>query len=299
MPTYWQKAVDEKRAKSREASLSAAPSVRTVSDFLESKVQAYNCELDYLEAAHQGLHCAYDEHQISPEEFRNTMGPFLSNVKQVSEKLETISRQRKILEEDLEESMNVKRRRGGEPSLEMLQRAYSSSLMARVMAASAKQQKKRFNVSKFKDEVNKYYGINPTNGIDVGAGYCHVLGKFDATDIKAAHVVPKSLRGDEIAHLFGVKELVSEDPRNGKHPSPHYVYFAIAEYILAISLHRTLEGALDCGKIVIVPIAQDESEPGVPSRWKCVLTDRKCGNKTLTRSRGMETKWHVSYPKSA
>lgn len=145
------------------------------------------------------------------------MGPFLSNVKQVSEKVETSSRQRKILEEDLEEFMSLKRPRHGEPSLEMLQRAYSS-LVARVMAASAKQQKTRLNHSKFTNDVNDHYGINSTNGIEDGTGYCHVLGKFDAKDLKAAHVVPKCLSSvDEIAHLFGVEELVPEDPRNCKH----------------------------------------------------------------------------------
>ncbi|KAJ5905247.1 uncharacterized protein N7473_002163 [Penicillium subrubescens] len=279
MPEQWQDTVDQKRAKSREASLSTTLSARSVSDFLEAKVQAYNCELEYFEAAHQGLHHAYNEHVISPEEFRDTMGPFLSNVKQVFEKVETISRQRKILEEDLEEFMSLKRPRHGEPSLEMLQRAYSSSLVARVMAASAKQQKKRYNQSKFKNDVNDYYGINPTNGIEDGAGYCHVLGKFDAKDIKAAHVVPKSLSVDEIAHLFGVEELVPEDPRN------------------ALSLHRALEEGLDSGKIVIVPIVEDKSKLAPPLRWKCVLTDSKCGNETLFRHRGVETKWHEIHNK--
>lgn len=47
-----------------------------------------------------------------------------------------------------------------------------------------------------------------------------LLGIFNAEDIKAAHIVPKSLNGDEIAHLFGVEELVPEDPRNGKNQAP-------------------------------------------------------------------------------
>lgn len=219
MPKKWQDAVDEKRAESRRVSSSVATTskVRSVSDFLEEKVRVHQCELDYLQSVHEGIHRAYDSHLLSPEEFRDAVSPFLSSAKQVSAELGTICRQRKIIEEDLEESVNAKRQRHGEPSREMLERAYTSSILERVMAARSKQKKdKSFNPRKFRKAVNDYYGINLENGIDPGAGYCHVLGIFNAEDIKAAHIVPKSLNGDEIAHLFGVKELVPEDPRNGK-----------------------------------------------------------------------------------
>jgi glycyl-tRNA synthetase beta subunit len=223
MPKKWQDAIDEKRAESRKVSSSIATTskVRSVSDFLEEKVRAHYCELDYLQSVHEGIHRAYDSHLLSPEEFQDAVSPFLSSAKQVSAELGTICRQRKILEEDLEESVNAKRRRHGEPSREMLERAYTSSILERVMATRAKQQKdKIFKPRKFKKAVNDYYGINPDNGIDPGAGFCHVLGVFNAEDIKAAHIVPKSLNGDEIAHLFGVEELVPEDPRNGKIHAP-------------------------------------------------------------------------------
>ncbi|CEJ59617.1 hypothetical protein PMG11_08234 [Penicillium brasilianum] len=218
MPQKWQDAIDEKRAESRRVSSSIATNskVRSVSDFLEEKVRAHQCELAFFQSVHEGIHRAYDSHLLSPEEFRDAVSPFLSSAKQVSAELGTISRQRKILEEDLEESVNVKRRRHGEPSREMLERAYTSSILERVMAARAKHQKdKSFNPRKFKKAVNDYYGIHPDNGIDPGAGFCHILGVFNAEDIKAAHIVPKSLNGDEMAHLFGVEELVAEDPRNG------------------------------------------------------------------------------------
>ena len=49
-------------------------------------------------------------------------------------------------EEELEESVNTQRQRHGEPSREMLERAYTSSIRERVIAARAKQKKdKSFN----------------------------------------------------------------------------------------------------------------------------------------------------------
>ncbi|KAJ5364218.1 uncharacterized protein N7496_009931 [Penicillium cataractarum] len=235
MPKRWQEAVDEKREKSRSVSSGATPNYRSVSDFLEAKVQAHGCELDYIETAYQGLQHTFDSEQLSPEEFRTAIGPFLSSTKRANEQLGTICKQRKILEEDIEESVATKRPRHGEISLETLERAYSSSLTERVMAARAKQpgRQQPFSARNFKKAVNDYYGINAKNGIESEAGYCHVLGKFDAKDIKAAHVVPKSLSTDEIAPLFGVRQLVAKDPRN------------------AVSLHKSLEGGLDSGKIDI------------------------------------------------
>lgn len=65
-----------------------------------------------------------------------------------------------------------------------------------------------------------------------------------------------------------------------------------------MSLHKALEQGLDSGKIVIIPIVEDETELNfLPSRWKCVLTDINCGKDTLLRYGGQETKWQASYPR--
>jgi hypothetical protein len=72
----------------------------------------------------------------------------------------------------------------------------------------------------------------------------------------------------------------------------------VANDVLAVSLHRALEQGLDSGKIVILPIFEDNTELSyLPSRWKCMLTDVNCGKETLLRYGGQETKWQVSYPR--
>lgn len=76
--------------------------------------------------------------------------------------------------------------------------------------------------------------------------------------VKAAHLVPKLITGDELAFLFGVKELVLKDARNG------------------ISLHKNVEVTLDSGKIAIVPSATVHEH-----QWKCVLVEQKAREEAM------------------
>lgn len=186
-----------------------------MSDFLESKIREYNCDLAYIKCAHEGLLDALNANLISAPEFTEALLPFMASARTVSQELKTLSRQRKIMEEDLEEEASNKRRRQGEPDVELLERAYVDSIMPKVMSATAKQKKDkdfqehRFNASNFKRDVTTYYGISK------GTAYCHLSGEWNARDVKAAHLVPRSLTGDEISHLFGVRKILLSDPRNG------------------------------------------------------------------------------------
>ncbi|KAH8802856.1 hypothetical protein F5884DRAFT_756171 [Xylogone sp. PMI_703] len=62
----------------------------------------------------------------------------------------------------------------------------------------------------------------------------------------------KSLESDELAYLFGVRESVLSEPRNG------------------ITLRSVIEGGLDEGWIVLVP---DKPKEGKETVWRCVLVD--------------------------
>ncbi|KAM5461283.1 hypothetical protein McanCB49686_000079 [Microsporum canis] len=84
--------------------------------------------------------------------------------------------------------------------------------------------------------------------------WCHLTGAwYTAKYVRAANLVPKTPRGDELKHLFGVGEVFLEDPRNG------------------ITLWRTLEQGLDNGTIAIILVfPTDEVEL---TRWKCILVN--------------------------
>ncbi|KOS39279.1 hypothetical protein ACN38_g9889 [Penicillium nordicum] len=131
--------------------------------------------------------------------------------------LSILKRQRDLLVEDLEDAVESKRQRLHQPSDDgLLERAYRDTIIPRVMNASAKQRAKPFDQSRFKKEVNQYYGI--TEHCQHNMSWCQALGLMKPkAHVKAAHLVPKSLTADEVAHLFGVGEVVLSDPRNGKY----------------------------------------------------------------------------------
>jgi hypothetical protein len=100
-----------------------------------------------------------------------------------------------------------KKNRFHEPDLSFFERAYTDSIVPRVMGASAKQRKNHFRQDKFKSDLLKYYGA--VKGIGSGkAAWCHLTGWWDSKFVKAAHLVPKSLSGDELSYLFGVGEVI-------------------------------------------------------------------------------------------
>lgn len=198
-------------------------SSRSVSDFLEEKVKAFNCELEYIECAKAHLNEARDSGIVSAEEYVEALEPFLADSTQTARQKALILRQRKIIEDDLTEEVEAnKRARRGEPSIEILERAYANTVVRKVMHATANQPKSKFNQSKFRKEVAKYYGVAEDTG------YCHLTGYWESGVVKAAHLVPKSMKADELCDLFGVGELVLSDPRNGKFfqvPSIVHIWF--------------------------------------------------------------------------
>ncbi|CAG8939214.1 unnamed protein product [Penicillium salamii] len=248
---------------------------RTVSEFLENKIRDYRMDLDYIDCAHNGLLEVLDNERITPPGFVKALKPFMTSARRITGHLNYLEDQRKAIQDDIEDLPPVKRQRQGELDVEFLERAYTEIIYPKVMSASAKLPKqmhehgRTFNASNFKRDVAQYYDI-PKD-----MGYCHLTGFWDATEVKAAHLVPKSLHSDEIAYLFGVRAMVSSDPRN------------------ALSLHRTLEAALDSGKIVILPILEDilEDKDVTPSRWKCVLTDETIRHHTWVTFAGSEKRF--------
>ncbi|KAM5445498.1 hypothetical protein MaudCBS49596_007482 [Microsporum audouinii] len=100
----------------------------------------------------------------------------------------------------------------------------------------------------------------------------HLTGAwYTAKYVRAAHLGPKSLGGDELKHLFGVGEVVLEDPRNG------------------ITLWRTLEQGLDNGTIAIIPVLP--TDEGELTRWKCILANQALREQSWTTFMGESYKW--------
>lgn len=125
------------------------------------------------------------------------------------EEIVVLKRQRKMVEEDIEDEM---------PQRQDLEAAYASVLSAKVISATAKQSKSDFDQSEFKKDVVKYCGARKMDETDGKRPltYCHLSGWWDKNQVKAAHLVRKSLQSEELAYLFGVGEVVLLEARNGK-----------------------------------------------------------------------------------
>ncbi|PKY01790.1 hypothetical protein P168DRAFT_329706 [Aspergillus campestris IBT 28561] len=208
---------------------------------------------------------------VVEEEFQEELASTIAQIVPLTRSLDTLARQKRVIEEDLEDEIAPKKLRDEEPDLGFLERAYASTVTARVMGASAKQSKQfsKKDQSAFRQAVlHRYQALKLDDSTNLA--YCHLTGWSDAEYVKAAHLVPKLLTGQEISFLFGVKEVPLTDPRNG------------------ISLNKNIEIALDQGKIAIIP----SSDPGrKPIKWKCVLVDPDMGGHIAMAFAGTIVKW--------
>jgi hypothetical protein len=302
-----QKTLQERQRNFSQATQSSNVSVAstTVSEFLEEKVKAYQLELDYIKAYKDGLHEARSAEKLSNDEFDKELGMVFEDFRSVQADLKVLKRQRGVIQEDLEEEIDSSKRyraEGNEPDISFLERAYTDTIVPRVMGASAKQKKSNFHHSGFREDALKYY-----NAVDKEGGnkiaYCHLTGWWNADMVKVAHLVPKSLSGEEVSYLFGVGEIVLSDPRNSKDLNHLILLLSPLPFIsldtkplTGISLHKKIEGGLDKGYIVIIPVPDNEVKR---TRWKCILVDESMRNATCFKSGGPkkhgEVKWGVSH----
>lgn len=129
-----------------------------------------------------------------------------------------MKKQRRTLEQDVEDAHEAQKRQkmSREPSIEFMERAYTSTIVTRVnMLATGNTKTRSFDQGTFKKAVVEYLHAGGEEG---GAEriWCHLTSWWDPDDVKAAHLIPKTLQGDEWTHLFGVGEVVLSDPKNGK-----------------------------------------------------------------------------------
>ena len=183
----------------------------SASEFLEGKIQSQNLQLEYLRTYKSGLQAAHAE----TSEFTDQIAPVMDEFTGICGELKVLKRQRKILEEDLEEEASAAKRQrmADEPGVTFLERVYTDSIMPRVIGASAKQKKSEYDQSAFRKDVINFYGTG--NG---DHAFCHLTGWWDRKVVKAAYLVPKSLSEEEVSYLFGTKQLILSDAKNGIPP---------------------------------------------------------------------------------
>lgn len=194
-----------------------------VSEFLESKVELLQAEVDYLHDYQHGLRLAVASEKLALGSYREEMERLDNTYLPVLDELKTIKKQRKTLEGDMEDDLELpidpdddtkRSKLDPEPNVDFMERAYASTMVARIMSATANQKQRRFDQSKFKKDVAAYLHAHDPD--DPDTLWCHLTGWKYQGVVKAARLVPKALKGDELAHLFGVDEIVLSNPKNGK-----------------------------------------------------------------------------------
>lgn len=203
--------------KQRSVSLSSFSVASNASDFLAEKIKACQSTVDYWEDYGAGLREAKDDQSISTDVYKTEINRMLDSYKPAVEELDMLRKQHKILLEDIEDESDAVKRQNAqeEPSVDFYQRAYTSIMIPRIMGATAKQRKGKFNQGDFKKAIVDYY-----SAVDKPKerSYCHLMGWLDMSAVKCAHLVPKLLSGPELAFIFGVEQDdVLYNPRNGKY----------------------------------------------------------------------------------
>ena len=265
----------------------------TTSDILDVKFVAMESELEYMRCVRGGLNEARQTEKISHDVFQREVQPFLKSFRSSSSTIQVLKAQRPLIIEDIDEEISAKRQRiAGPVDQSLLEHAYRDTIICRVLGAIAKQKGPKFDQSAFNKEVYEYYGVN--EHCHPGFGWCHVLYiVLPKNNIKAAHLVPKSMTSKEVSHLFGVSDGVLGDPRNGKN------VLLVAKkmtdsYKLGITLADNIELLFDQGTIAIVPM------PGPiksPTQWRCVVLDESKEGNVIGTFGGSYMKLKVSITK--
>ncbi|OXV09941.1 hypothetical protein Egran_02296 [Elaphomyces granulatus] len=200
----------------RHASYASAAST-TISEFLEEKILSCELDMEYLKSYKGGLQQANPTDAISKEDIDEEVGKILNRFEPLYEEVKILKRQRKYIIEDLEVDMSdlKKQKQDKDVDVALLERAYTNTIVPRVMAASGKQRKGSFKQSNFRKAVLNFY-----NAADNDSAYCHLTGWWQSKDVRAAHLVPKSLTSEEVSYLFGGLEAVEYMPQNTPRKSP-------------------------------------------------------------------------------
>ena len=195
----------------KKRKVSASLRVSTASsaaEFVVSKIEDISLVIEYIDEMRKGLNGAFDDGNLPVLQYTEAIEDVEKYSKLKERELVMLKRQKKSIKDDLEENV---------PSHARLEDAYANIIMNKVMTAAAKQKKKKYNQSAFKKRVIAFYGAerDSENDGDIDSLWCHLTGWQALADVKAAHIVPKSLESTELSYLFGAGEVMLSDANNG------------------------------------------------------------------------------------
>lgn len=195
------------RSISASTAFSSLSGTSSTKEFIDAKIESLAADIATTEEMETIIREAKKRKDISDDEFKDAIETIDKDSTELQRELVTIKRQKKIIMDDIDDII---------PKYETVGDAYAETMTIRIMAATCKKKKgKAFDQKGFSRAVIAYYGAKREENPGSPEKYCHVTGWSGASLVKCAHIVPKSLESDELAYLFGVREAVLSDPRNG------------------------------------------------------------------------------------
>lgn len=200
----------------RVSAASTISATSSISQFVDQKAKVLEADLELLKAYRDGLSDLKTTKKIDIGEYDKTFREVENRKRQLDKENLVLKRQRKILEEDIDDEISANIGASHGELDKIMEIAYSSLVTDKVMAASnLSTQGPKHNQSKYRQAVIKYLSAKPHEGLV----WCHILGRHIPSRLTiAAHIVPKSLESEQLSYLFGASDLrVSMDRRNGEH----------------------------------------------------------------------------------
>lgn len=181
-------------------------------------------QLDELIEYRAGLGEALADQTIQSPEYEKEIESVSAIFKPVQEELKVLEKHSRYLEEELAENVAKRKRKDADmPPERLLANAYIDGSVSRVMSLTARRKKANFPQRDLKKAVVDYYDARKT---DAGPTelWCHLTGVWHFEEhVRTAHIIPKAMSTEETSYIFGDKEMIALDPRNG-------VYFVKTPY---------------------------------------------------------------------
>ncbi|KKZ65813.1 hypothetical protein EMCG_01198 [[Emmonsia] crescens] len=262
----------------------------TAPDILKFKLQQCRTELDYFKCYQDSLRQALVKNKpLSERDYFDEMVAMDRRCRPLVDEYRILTHQQRAIKQDLEEELAPKRHRAIEADTDaevadnhndqqlhadsLLERTYAAALYSKSMSDEITGRHVGLRLAKFRRDVLAYHTASRLQGGECQM-YCHVTGWWEAGSVKVMHLVPKGMRGDELAYLFGDGEVAVADRKNG------------------ITLHAKIEEAMDVGAIAIVPIVPEEEEE-IPTEWRCVLIKESYRDRIFSRDlTGHASRWN-------
>ncbi|KAK2810160.1 hypothetical protein FQN50_003130 [Emmonsiellopsis sp. PD_5] len=194
------------RAKDTAINASKVSPRSNISDFLEQTASLLTSKGEYFRAYQSGLQDAVGLGKLGTREYNSIMEKLDETFMPVYRVLRVLKRQRRALEEDLEDESGKKKANADTTTSTidedaLLHSAYVSIIVSRAMSMGVRKPSiDEIYISefrKFQNGVIAYLNAVDGTGLDNLSMYIH-----------AAHLVPKSLEGEELGYLFGNGEVL-------------------------------------------------------------------------------------------